>query len=153
MMTTTMTMSHKFAPLFPPSCSSADFTLSLRCDKPAAQTIQCSTFTVCPQTPLNTSPIAPLLPARLLRSANWQIIWENTLVSGRLYQSVILGFFNHEPPPIDFPLDLERTFFRRNSGQIWWVRLSEMGNKAFQWTFSSNLVNLNTNSSKLGLTL
>ena len=28
--------------------------------------------------------------------------------------------------------------------------MSEMGNKAFQWTFSSNLVNPNTNSSNGG---
>ena len=35
--------------------------------------------------------------------------------------------------------------------QIWGVRLSEMGSEAFQWTFSSDLVNPDTNSIKLGV--
>ena len=93
-------------------------------------------------------PLTPPQSLHCLRSPNCQIIWENPLVRGRLDQSVILGFANHET--LTFLWIFERTFLRCNCGQIWGVRLSEMGSEAFQWTFSSDLVNPDTNSSKLG---
>ena len=41
-------------------------------------------------------PLTPPQSLHCLRSPNCQIIWENPLVRGRLDQSVILGFLNHE---------------------------------------------------------